>query len=168
MGLLRRSLLMSLKDPALNSRWYCFIGGDTSNLKNKFMVVAEMASLPSPSTPAMPRQYGGMNRYYAGVKDFPPMSLTLYETHDFEAKRYLEEWRGGVVSDKGIFGLPRDYKRPVTIEQYSGQSSDMPVRTLTYEECWPTDEQPQELNYTEVDGRLVISIELANHGYTVS
>lgn len=166
MSRLSRQITLGLIEPALQGRWYCSFP-ELAQQQNT--IIVESVTPTFGKIPAIPRFYGGSNRYYPGVKDIDGLQVVLYETHDFYTTRWLNDWRKKIYDDETQnYGLPKDYWKEVIVDLYGVNDSDTPAMQLKYKECWPTDQQAFQLNYTEMDGRLTVQVNLSvNNGEIV-
>lgn len=154
---LLRSLAASMPDPAASSRWIALMPEVSSYQR----VYVEAASPSFPKIAAQARVGGGRQHYYPGLLDQDGISLILYETHMFSAQRYMNAWMDLVFNRQtGTYGLPGDYRKNITF-QFFPRNSDSPALTMEYIGAWPTDQQPYELSYDQIDGRLILSAQFA-------
>jgi hypothetical protein len=154
---LSRDLMESLPAPAPDFRWRVImppVPGIASSLPGGQMLV-EAVSWPFITIDPVARFGGGTNRHYPGWNNLAGFAITLYETATYDATSYLQAWLGLVVHTDGSYGLPATYKLPIQLFKYGWQNDTTPVWQDEIPDCWPSQQNAFDLNYTN-EGRLVV------------
>ncbi len=142
----------SVPDPALTSQWLVRFPNST----NAYSSIPEEMTTPFTKVPAKARHGGGTNTYFPDFNDIGTISITFYETKDYDCLKWITEWRKKVVNpDDGSYGLPNDYKVTITVELYSfEEGDDTPKITYELEGCWPTEIPDLTGSYDDAEGRV--------------
>ena len=78
---------------------------------------------------------GGSVRIFPTAYMIDAYTIRFVETKDFLVLKYFRSWMLRVVSREGYFGLPKDYKRPVSVTPLDATGVD--AVTQTYADSWP-------------------------------
>lgn len=151
--MLSQQAALLIKDPALLSRWWITIEGTNE----PYECVAETAELSFFKTPQKGRHFQGTQRFYPDFKDIDGITITFYETFDYQVTKFIETWRSQVVRGDGIYGIPVEYKRKISALMYLMDKNE-PVITFEMEGCWPTDKLPLSLTYEDEVGRAQVGV----------
>jgi len=106
--------------------------------------------------PAKARHGGATNTYFPDFNDIGTLSVTFYETKDYDCLKWLTEWRKKVVDPvTGIYGVPDEYKVTATLELYSfEEGASTPVVTYNLEGVWPSEVPDFTGSYDDSEGRV--------------
>lgn len=151
-----RDYAIQAPDPALTSLWLVQIGNGGAVT----YLIAEQMTATFPKIPANARFSSGSNNYFPGLKDVDSVSITFYESHDYQVSQWLKTWALQVCDENGNYGAPSVYKQTICLNLFSKPSSK-PVQVVNYQGCWPTDKNAFELNYSDDTGRLVVQATFA-------
>lgn len=145
-----RELASRVLDPALQSRWLCYVGDNTPE-----NLVVESVTPAFPQIASESRFYAGQTLDFPGVVAVSAISITFYENDRQDVSHWLNQWRLSVYNrETQVFGLPSQYMKDIRIELYP-VTDDGPVAELLMRQCWPSDQQPPELNYSNPEGRIM-------------
>lgn len=155
-NILNRERVFNLKDPALPTRWFVNVpdGGDI------YTIVAEKITATFPKIPAKSRFTSGRMQYYPDNNEIDGLTITFYETYDYDVTRWLSRWRGRVVHKDGSYGIPVDYKKEITAQLYL-PGSDTPSVTCVYKGAWPTDQSAFNLSYEDEANRIMVEAQFS-------
>lgn len=156
MAILDRIHALYAPDPALKFRFYVHV----PDVDDMYSCVVDTISATFPKVPAKARFGGGSNTYFPDTNDIDGLSITFYEAYDYRVTAWLSRWRAKVVKPDGTYGLPPEYKRDITVMMFN-YSVETPVMTMTYKDCWPTDQNPFALSYEDSEGRLQVEAQFA-------
>jgi hypothetical protein len=82
-------------------------------------------------------------------------TAVFYEDSESNTVKWLMDWKSKVKSfTKGVYGLPKDYKRDMTVG-FLSNNGNVSIRYKLIG-LWPTQTSNLSLNYTE-SGRITIS-----------
>lgn len=155
-GVLNRIHAFGLKDPALTQRWFLYVP-DAGDL---YQCIAEKITATFPKIPAKSRFTHGRMNYFPDNNEIDGISVTFYETYDYDVTRWLSRWRGRVVHEDGTYGVPSDYKKDVTAQMFL-PGSEQPALTLVYKGAWPTDKGAFEFSYEDDSGRIMVEAQFS-------
>lgn len=149
-----RKFALGAPDPANTSLWIVRVPFNSSDV----FIAAETFTATTTKIPAEARFSGGRNNYYPGTADIDALSVSFYETHDYQVTKWLKKWRDLVELD-GIYGLPAVFKKTIYLFAYS-KFNTKPERTFTYKRVWPTDRGPYEYNQ-DAEGRVILQAQFS-------
>lgn len=150
---LAKSVARSLEDPALQGRWFTYM----ERVEGPTQVLVEHQSIPWHKTQPTARYTAGQFRHYPGPHDVDGIQVVFYEVWDFRVTNWLNNWRREVYDpETGAYGVPKFYRREFVTEFYPPNSESAAMRR-SYTGCFPVEQQPFELSYAEVDGRLTVT-----------
>lgn len=150
---LAKKVVSSLEDVALQGRWFTYV----DRVDGPTEVLVEHQSIPWHKTQPTARYTSGMFRHYPGPVDVDGIQIVFYETWDYRVTKWLNYWRSEVYDpETGVFGTPTMYRREFVTEFYPPNSESSAMRR-SYLGCFPIEQQPFELSYAEVDGRITVS-----------
>lgn len=150
---LARATAASIEPPATQGRWFTFI----EEVRSQTEVLVEQMTIPFQKTQPIQRFTAGSFRYYPNMFDVDGIQVVFFETWDFRVTRWLYDWKRRVYDqDTGTFGMPKDYRREFLTEFYPTDSED-PVMRKLYLGTFPVEQQPFEMTYAEIDGRITVS-----------
>jgi hypothetical protein len=107
------------------------IDGDT--VKSAQLMQAQMEHY---NLEAFPQYVAGMHIKFPKDYDVPPLVMTLYEETDFSALKYIQKWRRKIIDNDGNYGIPKDYKKDLTVVINDLEGGD--AISVTYIGCFPT------------------------------
>jgi hypothetical protein len=121
-------------DPLLSFNWYCDLPLiDGTELSWEFV---EEATLPFIEFEQTSIYRAGKQYHYPHHYNIGTLSLKLYEDSQGIATRYLDAWRRKIVDpDSGLFYLPKDYKKTITVTILDQAKAT--AMFLEYTGCWP-------------------------------
>lgn len=151
--MLTREAIQQIKDPARNGRWFVLF----NNASDPYECIAEQAELVFEEIQPKSRYVAGSQKYYPDNATLSAVSMTFYETYDYQVTRYMNRWRSLIRRDDGFFGLPADYKRVIDAQLYY-PNRNSPVLTVRYTGCWPTNQGAFALTYDDEEGRLQVPV----------
>lgn len=162
-GLLHRIHALEVKDPAFAFRWFVYVP-DAGGL---YQCIAEKLTATFPKVPAKSRFTSGRVNYFPDNNEIDGLTITFYETYDYDVTRWLSRWCGKIVHEDGSYGVPNDYKKEI-IAQLLLPGSDTPSLTLTYKGAWPTDRGAYNLAYDDESGRITVEAQFSVDELTMS
>lgn len=128
------SAARSRLDPLLSFNWYCDLP-DIDNVSLSWEFVEE-ATLPFIELEQVSNYKAGKMYHYPHHYSIGTLSLKFYEDIQGSTTQYLEAWRRKIVDpDSGLFYLPKDYKKTITITVLDPAKAT--VMFLEYTGCWP-------------------------------
>ena len=140
----------SVPDPALTHQWLVRFPNST----NAYSSIPEEMNVSFTKIPAKPRHNAGTNTYFPDFYDISAISVTFYETKDFDCTKWIRDWRKKIVNHSdGVYGVSDEYKVDATLELYS-IDSETPVLTITLKGVWPTEQNDWQLSYDDAEGRI--------------
>lgn len=115
-------------------------------------LLAENVNVPIQVLENEARFVSGSYVNYPKELNIDQLDFTFFEHgQDHRVSRYFQAWRDKVFDDgfddlskRGNFGLPVDYKRPVTVIIYDLQGEEAAI--YQFENCWPLRSAPLALN----------------------
>lgn len=151
---LDRSFGERLADPALAwrylAKWPEIPGIEQPMIPNSW-VIAESIAIPHPSIPATPRFSGGSMTYFPEFADIESINVSFYESQYYQALRYIMQWRSLILDSRGNYGLPRDFKKELSVLIFSSEDSRSPVIIGRVEGAWPSEVNAIEYSYENED-----------------
>lgn len=159
MTTLNRIHALGAPDPALSTRFFCFFPDVGEDI---YMALALKVQATFPKVPAKSRHTHGSVRYFPDNNEIDGLSITFYETYDFKVTKWLSRWRGLIVHEDGSYGVPTDYQKDIVVQCFL-PGSDSPAMVFTYKECWPTDQNPFDLQYEDENGHLLIDAQFSTN-----
>lgn len=168
---LTRELADRLGDPALTSRWYATLfgleGAGPGDLEIESVLVPTLVGNPHP------RFYGGRYYEFPGTHSIGQATLQIFEWDDYRVTKLMEKWRRKIFSPDaeqgGVaerYGLPVEYAKKVSIELYP-VDRDSPLCTIELQRAWLIHEQDKHFDYIQIDGRIVVVINLSVGGVLI-
>lgn len=144
-------------DPLLSFNWYCdLIPIDGVGLSWEFV---EEATLPFIELEQVSNYKAGKMYHYPHHYSIGTLSLKFYEDIQGSATQYLDAWRRKIVDpDSGLFYLPKDYKKDITITILDPAKST--VMFLEYTGCWPMRSDPYQMTSGSAE-RIAPSVEFS-------
>lgn len=115
-------------------------------------VRVESASLPQFIITEETEFFGGSSDYFATTTTIGDLSMTFFETGDYDVLEYLYHWQMLVVDTDGNYGLPAVYKKPITIEALKVTGKVGKIFRLL--KCWVLTVTP--LEYTSASSERII------------
>jgi len=122
-------------DPLLNIDWLVsmqYPGGQPFNPE-----YIEEIQMPITKIDADQIFRGGQHLYFAKSKDIGQATVKMYEDIKFTSIAYIGTWKGQVVNNQGIYGVPASYKGTITITPTDATGAALGRFTL--HGVWPTD-----------------------------
>ena len=161
--MLNRIHAINAPDPALNFRWFVRV----PNSGYGYDYVAERITATFPKVPAKGRFTHGRQNYYPDNNDIDGLTIAFYETFDYRVTKWLSRWRGLMLHADGTYGVPKDYYKDIVAELYMPGDNDAAL-TLTYKDCWPTDQGAFDLSYEDEVGRIVLEAQFSTNRVELS
>lgn len=182
-SLIGRSLVQSLPSPCPDWRWRVWMPNlPTDKLNNILSAsgsgnVNQITSFPYANNPGYvtsggvfveginwpfrsiqntTRFGGGKQWYYPEFYNTSPFNVVFYEDDNLSVATYLRLWRILIIHPNGDYGVPADYKLPVSLSMWGWYDGRNPIYQGTVEGCWPTQPSNFDLSYNN-DGRLTVS-----------
>ena len=89
----------------------------------------------------------GTRRKYAYDHDYQNLVLTFYIDQDYEVKKFFDDWKHKIVSNKRNFGFPNDYTAE-SLNLYIINQEDANTYKYQYSRVFPKTIQQVELSYS--------------------
>ena len=89
----------------------------------------------------------GVKRKFAYDQDYQNLTLGFYIDQDFKVKRFFDQWKQAIVSQKRYFGYPDDYTAPSLILSIIN-SQDEVTYTYEYTNIFPKSVNSVDLSYS--------------------
>lgn len=113
------------------------------------------------------RQIDSDQRFRAGGKhnfprfmSVPNLSITLYEDVNYSVTRFLRSWQNLIIDDDHNYGIPANFKHPITLFAFDYVSNTKPVMVGYALGCWPTTWSGLSYNY-DASGPVTITVDIA-------
>jgi hypothetical protein len=108
----------------------------------KLSISARASELPSSQLGNMPMAYMGRTINNPGDRTFSPWTIRAYCDEDFSVRDMFENWSNTINSRLGNIrntadSNPLKVKANGTISQFSRVDDQTPIRTYTFQGCWP-------------------------------
>ena len=100
----------------------------------------------------------GTRRKFAYDQDYQNLVLTFYIDQDFEIKKFFDDWKQSVISNKRNFGYPADYTADV-LNLYIINQNDVATYKYEYSRVFPKLIQQVELSYANGNAISTFSVE---------
>ncbi len=156
-----QTLIYKLDPPLPAWRWVGKLSGPDIPGVNWDDLIIETITLPNGETLSPLNIFGsGRTRYYPDFPEVSAITVGFYETETGAANLSLTKWQEAVKSNDGWYGLPKDYKSELKINQFGYSSNVQAVMAYTAEGVWPSDPGSIDLNYTN-DDRIILNVTLA-------
>ena len=142
--------LMAREDAVQDWNWYCILPSIGGKQLAWYYVVS--ANTPHRKFNAETLRRNGHSVHLAESYEMSGnLSLKFFLDTSSKTHDYLKAWARAILSDadptqarnQGIWGLPAEYKRAITIVVMSPDRKDL--LTFKYLNCWPSDPQALEL-----------------------
>ena len=127
--------------------WQFIITSPLSITLDTFLI--ESVSCPFTGTEAEPFHVGGGSLFLPSFFSTPSLTLEMVETNKGEVLRFLESWKELVVSKKGVFGYPSDFKVQASLLLLDLNKDEH--TTIKLEGLWPANTPPIRFTYQESD-----------------
>src|SRR6478736_2852740 len=79
-------------------------------------MIKSISDLPTWSISTVKQFQGREMAQYPDKRSLDPFTITFHETVDLRVLRYFEDWYGQTINTDGIYSLPSEYKRILTVE----------------------------------------------------
>ena len=170
-----------IRDPACTWRW-ALVLPDVVGVIQQTTISGDGGSVQSPgvskavktpiglalSVEFPPNDLGTESRFGGATSISVPrhnmsgnVQVTFYEDYLYTVTRYLHGWKREIVDVDGNginnFGLPADYKKPITFLGFDLTSNSRSLLQITMKDCYPT--PPGGLSYGVENGIVTVSCE---------
>lgn len=159
-----RNLILSLRDPAHTGRFLALF--DKTTIGDGGINV-ESVELPVTETGSHDRPYGGQSFSFPNFASNGPVSVSIYEDDAYTAQAWIMDWKKQIYDPQTqIFGVPVDYLRNMTVFLFSVDNSEEPIAKYVIEDLFPIDSGGRAYTYTQIDGRVVLTVSLTARNIT--
>ncbi len=122
-------------DPAINWRFRVLLPRFDEESKRPIQVYANQVSISQRGIESEMSYQAASNRIFPGVFRIEAITITFIEQRQFPVMKYIRKWQEKIVDQKGYYGLPKDYKRTITIYPLDTKGAD--AVKIPYANCWP-------------------------------
>jgi hypothetical protein len=124
----------------------------SGDLKLPFM--CRSAQMPAFTVGTVPVSYMGRQIKVAGVRQFEPWTVTIYNDEDFIIRNAMEGWNNALNTLEGNLlnfssASPTNYKSQATVTQY-GKTGNI-LRVYQFKGLWPAAVSPIEMDWDQGD-----------------
>lgn len=156
-----QTLVYQLDPPLPSWRWVGKFSGIEIPGVDWNDLIVETVTLPNGETLSPTPSFGaGRTRYFPDFPEVSSISVGIYESDTGAANLSITRWQEAVKTLDGWYGLPKDYKASLLINQFGYFSNTQAVMGYEAIGVWPSDPGSLDLRQTE-DDRIILNITLA-------